>query len=93
MASGAVKLFTQMAKDNGMIAQPTIRQDLMKLHTLGELGRFNNLRLKAAKKAVRDVLLWRCTGNALGLDQRALPWGGRIPHSVVVVQPAYGRVV
>jgi hypothetical protein len=26
--------------------------------------------LKAAKKAVRDVILWRCTGNALGLDSR-----------------------
>ena len=26
--------------------------------------------LKLAKKAVRDVLLWRCTGNALGLDSR-----------------------
>ena len=26
--------------------------------------------LKAAKKVVRDVLLWRCTGNALGLDSR-----------------------
>jgi hypothetical protein len=26
--------------------------------------------LKAAKKAVRDVLLWRCTGHALGLDSR-----------------------
>jgi hypothetical protein len=26
--------------------------------------------LKAAKKAARDVLLWRCTGSALGLDSR-----------------------
>ncbi len=26
--------------------------------------------LKLAKKAVRDILLWRCTGNALGLDSR-----------------------
>ena len=26
--------------------------------------------LKAAKKSVRDVLLWRCAGNALGLDSR-----------------------
>ena len=26
--------------------------------------------LKAAKKAVRDVLLWRSTGNALGFDSR-----------------------
>ena len=26
--------------------------------------------LKAAKKAARDILLWRCTGNSLGLDSR-----------------------
>ena len=26
--------------------------------------------LKLAKKFVRDILLWRCTGNALGLDSR-----------------------
>lgn len=26
--------------------------------------------LKAAQKAVRDVLLWRCAGKALGLDSR-----------------------
>ena len=26
--------------------------------------------LKLAKKVVRDILLWRCTGNALGLDSR-----------------------
>ena len=26
--------------------------------------------LKALKKAARDVLLWRCTGSALGLDSR-----------------------
>jgi hypothetical protein len=26
--------------------------------------------LKSAKKAVRDVLLWRCTGNEMGLDSR-----------------------
>ena len=26
--------------------------------------------LKLAKKSVRDVLLWRCAGNALGLDSR-----------------------
>ena len=26
--------------------------------------------LKLAKKVVRDILLWRCAGNALGLDSR-----------------------
>ena len=49
------KLLFDLAKGNGAIEDPTIRQDLMKLHTLGEIGRFNNLRLKAAKKAGQDI--------------------------------------
>jgi alkylation response protein AidB-like acyl-CoA dehydrogenase len=49
------KLLIELAKGNGTIQDPTIRQDLMKLHTLGEIGRFNNLRLKAAKKAGQDI--------------------------------------
>ncbi len=28
------------------------------------------LLLKVAKKSIRDFLLWRCTGHALGMDQR-----------------------
>jgi alkylation response protein AidB-like acyl-CoA dehydrogenase len=50
MASG-YKLLVELAKGNGKIADATTRQDLMKLHTLNELGRFNNLRAKAAKAA------------------------------------------
>lgn len=49
------KLLIDLAKGNGAIDDPSIRQDLVKLHTLGELGRFNNLRLKAAKKAGQDI--------------------------------------
>ncbi len=49
------KLLIDLAKSNGAIEDPSIRQDLMKLHTLGEIGRFNNLRLKAAKKAGQDI--------------------------------------
>ena len=49
------KLLIDLAKGNGAIQDPSIRQDLMKLHTLGEIGRFNNLRLKAAKKAGQDI--------------------------------------
>jgi alkylation response protein AidB-like acyl-CoA dehydrogenase len=52
---GSAKLLIDLAKGNGSIEDPTIRQDLMRLHTLGELGKFNNLRLKAARKAGRDV--------------------------------------
>ncbi len=52
---GGAKLLIDLAKGNGAIEDPSIRQDLMKLHTLGELGRYNNLRLKAAKSAGQDI--------------------------------------
>jgi alkylation response protein AidB-like acyl-CoA dehydrogenase len=52
---GATRALTELAKSNGKAADPTVRQDLMRLHTLNELGRFNNLRLKAAKAAGKDI--------------------------------------
>ena len=55
MAMGAVKLFMQMAKDNGMSNNATGRQDLVKLHTLHEVGRMLAMRLKAEKSAGRDI--------------------------------------
>ena len=55
MAAGAMTLFTQMAKDNGTISDATVRQDLMRLHTLHEVGRMLALRVKAEKSAGRDI--------------------------------------
>ncbi len=52
---GASKMLMELAKGNGKISDPTIRQDLMKLHTLAEIGRMNNLRVKAAKQAGIDI--------------------------------------
>ncbi len=52
---GMAKLLIDLAKSNETIADPTIRQSLMKLHTLAEIGRFNNLRVKAEKEAGRDI--------------------------------------
>ena len=49
MFGASYKLLVDLAKGNGKIDDPTIRQDLMQLHTLNELGRINNLRAKAAK--------------------------------------------
>jgi alkylation response protein AidB-like acyl-CoA dehydrogenase len=49
------KLLIDLAKGNGTAKDPTIRQDLVRLHTMGEIGRFNNLRLKAAKAAGQDI--------------------------------------
>jgi alkylation response protein AidB-like acyl-CoA dehydrogenase len=51
MFGASYKLLVELAKGNGKIADATVRQDLMRLHTLNELGRFNNLRAKAAKAA------------------------------------------
>jgi alkylation response protein AidB-like acyl-CoA dehydrogenase len=52
---GGAKLLIDLAKGNGSTADPVLRQDLVRLHVMGELARFNNLRLKAAKKAGRDI--------------------------------------
>jgi alkylation response protein AidB-like acyl-CoA dehydrogenase len=55
MFGASYKLLVELAKGNGKIDDPTVRQDLMKLHTLNELGRMNNLRAKAAKAIGQDV--------------------------------------
>ncbi len=55
MASGSAKLLVDLAKGNGTNTDPVVRQDLVRLHVMGELARFNNLRLKGAKQAGRDI--------------------------------------
>ncbi len=55
MFASGYKLLVELAKGNGKINEPSVRQDLMRLHTLNELGRFNNLRAKAAKAIGQDV--------------------------------------
>ncbi len=55
MFGASYKLLVDLAKGNGKIEDPSIRQDLMRLHTLNELGRMNNLRAKAAKAIGQDV--------------------------------------
>ena len=48
-------LLIDLAKGNGMIADPSLRQGLMKLYTLAEIGRISGLRVKAEKEAGRDI--------------------------------------
>jgi len=55
MVAGSQRLFTEMAKQNGMIHDPTVRQSMMQLYTLGELGRYLTLRIKAEKQAGREI--------------------------------------
>src|SRR4029077_10643024 len=49
MFANAERLLTELAKGNGKLTDPTVRQDLMELHTLNEIARFTNLRQKAMK--------------------------------------------
>jgi alkylation response protein AidB-like acyl-CoA dehydrogenase len=55
MTAGAQALFTEIAKQNGAIADPRVRQELMKLYTLGEIGKYTTLRSKAERARGRDV--------------------------------------
>ena len=54
MRGGATMLIT-LAKTRGVNTDAGIRQDLARLYTLGELGRFNGLRLKAVKERGGDI--------------------------------------
>ncbi len=45
----------ELARSLGRGDDPVLRQDLMRLHTLGEIGRFNGLRAKAARAAGQDI--------------------------------------
>ncbi len=54
MRGGASLLITQ-AQSRGVNTDAGIRQDLARLYTLGELGRFNGLRMKAVKEQGGDI--------------------------------------
>lgn len=53
--AGGLKLYLNYARRNGTIDDPTVRQDLARLYTLGEIGRFNNERVKAARSKGEDI--------------------------------------
>jgi alkylation response protein AidB-like acyl-CoA dehydrogenase len=52
---GGASLLIRMAQSNGANKDAGVRQDLVRLYTLGELGRFNGLRMKAVKEAGGDI--------------------------------------
>ena len=54
-ASRRDDLLTGLAKGNGTHTDPRVRQDLVRLYTLNELGRLNAERLKATRAAGGDI--------------------------------------
>ena len=55
MFGAASQMLVGLAKANGKINDPTVRQDLAQLHTLNEIARFTNLRQKAMKAGGADI--------------------------------------
>ena len=55
MVAGSQKLFVSLARANGTINDPSVRQGLVKLHTLNEIARFTNLRAKAERAQGREL--------------------------------------
>ena len=53
--SASAQLLIDLAKGNGKNSDPLVRQDLVKLYTLGELGRYNGLRQKALRSQGKDL--------------------------------------
>ncbi len=52
---GAGRMLIELARATGSLDDPLIRQDLMRLHTLAEIGRMSTLRLKAVKASGGDI--------------------------------------
>jgi alkylation response protein AidB-like acyl-CoA dehydrogenase len=52
---GGAALLIDLARRNGRHTDPAVRQDLARLHTWSELGRFNGLRMKAVRAAGGDI--------------------------------------
>jgi alkylation response protein AidB-like acyl-CoA dehydrogenase len=55
MTAGAQKLFVEMAKRSGAIADPTVRQQIVELHILSEIGRYTTLRMKALRARGQEI--------------------------------------
>ena len=55
LSASSASYMARLARSAGKADDPIVRQALAQLHTLGELGRFNGLRAKAAFAAGREV--------------------------------------
>ena len=53
--SGMAAQLHRVASANGSIEDATIRDDLMRFHTINEIGRINNLRVKGARAQGKDI--------------------------------------
>ena len=53
LTGAPTELLVRLAREHGLLNDPILRQDIMRLHTLVEIGRYSTLRAKAAFVAGR----------------------------------------
>jgi alkylation response protein AidB-like acyl-CoA dehydrogenase len=53
LTGASADVLTRVARERGVLRDPILRQDIMKLHTMAEIGRYSTLRSKAAQQAGR----------------------------------------
>jgi len=55
MMGASWKVLVELAKQNGSVSDPSIRQDLVRLHSLNEIGRYMSMRQKALRASGSDL--------------------------------------
>ncbi len=53
VSGGTVKSFAALARAQGLIDEPTVRQGLAELHTLAEVGKWNLLRARSGQRSTK----------------------------------------
>jgi len=55
MSDASWNLLVELARENGSVADPSVRQDLVRLHALNEIARYMNMRQKALRASGGDL--------------------------------------
>jgi alkylation response protein AidB-like acyl-CoA dehydrogenase len=55
LVANAETVLTELARGNGKLGDATVRQDLMRLHSYNEIGRYLSLRQKALRQSGADL--------------------------------------
>jgi alkylation response protein AidB-like acyl-CoA dehydrogenase len=54
LTGASARILTNLARDHGLLDDPLLRQEIVRLHTMAEIGRYGSLRAKAAQITGRN---------------------------------------
>jgi alkylation response protein AidB-like acyl-CoA dehydrogenase len=71
LLGSAAQILIQLAREQGVVGDPILRQELMRLHTIAEIGRYGALRAKGVKAAGRPDIAGLPNIAKLSMSQMA----------------------